>query len=158
VLGLDSGPHQYHLTLSALAQAYRPLGAGLLLCWMLGGIGYRVARLRSPRGGAWGEPTPSTEGGPERHDARFAAGVLVGARGPGHGVAPGLLLPQHPAVGVAFWVAVAGAALGIDLVARRSAGRVATAEELVRFVSTWPPVNVLCVAAWVFAGYHLFAR
>src|ERR1700733_4306889 len=25
VLGIDTGPHQYHLTISALAQAYRPL-------------------------------------------------------------------------------------------------------------------------------------
>ena len=24
ILGIDSGPHQYHLTVSALAQAYRP--------------------------------------------------------------------------------------------------------------------------------------
>jgi hypothetical protein len=31
VLGIDTGPNQYHLTISALAQAYRPLNAALLL-------------------------------------------------------------------------------------------------------------------------------
>ena len=45
VLGIDSGPHQYHLTISALAQAYRPLNAALLLVWVLIGIGYEAARL-----------------------------------------------------------------------------------------------------------------
>ena len=39
VLGIDTGPHQYHLTISALAQAYRPLNAALLLVWVLVGIG-----------------------------------------------------------------------------------------------------------------------
>lgn len=46
----------------------------------------------------------------------------------------------------------------IDLVARRSDGRVATAEELVRFVSTSRVVNIILIVAWAFAGYHLFAR
>src|SRR6202161_2403477 len=48
ILGIDSGPHQYHLTISALAQAYRPLNAALLLVWVLIGIGYEAARLRAP--------------------------------------------------------------------------------------------------------------
>ena len=48
VLGIDTGPHQYHLTISALAQAYRPLNAGLLLVWMLVGVGYQAARVRAP--------------------------------------------------------------------------------------------------------------
>ena len=48
ILGIDTGPHQYHLTISALAQAYRPLNAGLLLVWMLVGIGYEAARVRVP--------------------------------------------------------------------------------------------------------------
>ena len=48
VLGIDTGPHQYHLTISALAQAYRPLNAALLLTWMLAGVGYEAARARAP--------------------------------------------------------------------------------------------------------------
>ena len=52
VLGIDTGPHQYHLTISALAQAYRPLNAALLLVWMLVGVGYEAARVRAPIDGA----------------------------------------------------------------------------------------------------------
>ena len=50
------------------------------------------------------------------------------------------------------------AALLVDLAARRSHGRVARAEELVRFVSGPLAANVALIAVWVFAGYHLFAR
>jgi hypothetical protein len=57
-----------------------------------------------------------------------------------------------------LWVAVPVAALVIDFVARRSGGRLATAEEFVRFVSTARAANVVFIAAWLFAGYHLFAR
>ena len=45
VLGIDTGPHQYHLTISALAQAYRPLNAALVLFWILAGVGYEMARV-----------------------------------------------------------------------------------------------------------------
>jgi hypothetical protein len=44
------------------------------------------------------------------------------------------------------------------VVARRSGGTVATAEEFVRFISTSTVANLLLIAAWAFAGYHLFAR
>jgi hypothetical protein len=63
-----------------------------------------------------------------------------------------------PAVGVAFWVAVPVAAVVLDQVARRSDGRMANAEETLRFISTATPVKILLVVAWAFAGYHLFAR
>ena len=76
----------------------------------------------------------------------------------GHPVVPGLLLPSSPAAGVAFWIAVPIAALLVDLAARRSHGRVASAEELARFISTPLAANVALIAVWVFAGYHLFAR
>lgn len=98
---------------------------------------------------------PSVARGPEQPGGRLG---VTGVAGAGHGFAPGLLLPEHPAVGVVFWVAVPVAAIVVDQLARRSDGRLATAEELVRFVSTSPVVNVVCVAAWVLAGYHLFAR
>jgi hypothetical protein len=156
VLGIDTGPHQYHLTISALAQAYRPLNAALLLVWMLAGIGYEAARARAPVGDTSiptspATPDPDTPG----PGATLGAGMLTLG---GHSVGPGLLLPSSPPIGVAFWIAVPIAGLLVDLVARRSHGRVANAEEFVRFISTPMAANVLLVAAWVFAGYHLFAR
>jgi hypothetical protein len=152
-LGIDTGPRQYHLTISALAQAYRPLNAALLLVWVLVGLGYEAARLRAPvdgsEGGRPAEP-PTTRGG-----AAFA--MAVGSTGVHHGTT-GLLLPQRPGLGIAFWVAVPIVAVLIDAVARHSAGRRATAEEFVRFISTAWPANLALIAAWAFAGYHLFAR
>jgi hypothetical protein len=154
VLGIDTGPHQYHLTISALAQAYRPLNAALLLAWVLVGVGYEAARLRSPVDGPdeWRHRDP-----PKTRDDGAASAVAVGSFGAHHG-ATGLLLPQSPGAGVAFWVAVPVVAVLIDTEARRSAGRRATAEEFVRFISTEWPANLALIAAWGFAGYHLFAR
>jgi hypothetical protein len=154
ILGIDSGPHQYHLTVSALAQAYRPLNAALLLAWVLVGVGYEVARVRTPVDGFRArddapDPDASARGG--------VPAALVATLG-GHHAAPALLLPQSPRVGVAFWVAVPLAAVLVDLAARRSGGRRANAEEFVRFISTSAVANVALIAAWVFAGYHLFAR
>jgi hypothetical protein len=153
VLGIDTGPHQHHLTISALAQAYRPLNAALLLVWVLVGVGYEAARLRAPLEGPDGlqpsEP-PKTRGG-------AAQAMAVGSAGAHHSTT-GLLLPQSPGVGVGFWVAVPIVALLIDTAGRRSTGRRATAEEFVRFISTAWPANLAFIAAWGFAGYHLFAR
>ncbi|HXZ61726.1 MAG TPA: hypothetical protein VEG62_03210 [Acidimicrobiales bacterium] len=152
VLGLDTGPHQTHQTISALSQAYRPLNAGLLLVWMLVGVAYEAARVRRPA-------RPGTPGVGTR-DAGGAAGAMGVAASTlvAHPAAPALLLPQSPAAGVAFWVAVPVAAVLVDLVARRSDGRLATGEEVIRFISTPAWANVVLIAAWLFAGYHLFAR
>jgi hypothetical protein len=76
----------------------------------------------------------------------------------GHQLAPALLLPSNKPAGVAFWTAVVVAAVALDLWARRSAGRLATAEEFVRFISTATVANFALIIAWAFAGYHLFAR
>ena len=73
-------------------------------------------------------------------------------------LAPALLLPQSRAVGVAFWVAVIAAFGLVDLVARRSRRRLATGEEFVRLVSGPPVARLALVAAWTFAGWHLFAH
>jgi hypothetical protein len=154
ILGIDTGPHQYHLTISALAQAYRPLNAGLLLVWVLIGIGYEAARGRVPlgdSGSADHESPPQAPG----HGGAFA--MAMGTVEAHHG-APALLLPQSPPAGVAFWIAVPVAAVLIDVAARRSRGHSATAEEFIRFISTSRLANYTLVAAWVFAGYHLFAR
>jgi hypothetical protein len=154
VLGIDSGPHQYHLTISALAQAYRPLNAALLLVWVLVGIGYEVARIRAPLDGTGEGLHGNAAKTPDNGAAFVVAAVSVGT----HHDTTALLLPQSPTVGVVFWVAVLVVAMMIDTTARRSQGRRATAEEFVRFVSTAWPANLALIAAWAFAGYHLFAR
>jgi len=156
VLGLDTGPHEYHLTISALSQAYRPLNAALLLVWILVGIGFGAARARSPLDleGAPSPPARTDPDAPAQGTTLTAGMITLG----GHPTVPALLLPSSPPVGVAFWLAVPIAGLLVDLAARRSGGRTPTAEELVRFISTPKAAKIALVAAWVFAGYHLFAR
>ncbi len=146
VLGIDTGSHQAHLTISALAQAYRPLNATLLLVWILVGVGYGAARARSPSEVS-AHPT-----GQEGVACCAGTGVVP------HSPPLALLLPSSRPVGVVFWLAVLAAGVFIDLVGRHSDGRIATAEEVVRFVSTARVANVALVVAWIFAGYHLFAR
>ena len=153
VLGIDTGPRQYHLTVSALAQAYRPMNAALLLVWVLVGIGYEVARVRAPGSTIEAGQEARDPHAPENGSALAAVGSLGVHRG-----GPALLLPSSPPVGVAFWVAVPLVALLVDLAARRSDGRRANAEEFVRFISTSRLAHVVLVVAWGFAGYHLFAR
>jgi hypothetical protein len=154
VLGIDTGPHQYHLTISALAQAYRPLNAALLLVWVLVGIGYEAARVRAPFG-TLGASDGARDPNASENGSAYAA--AIGTAGIHHGV-PALLLPSSPPAGVAFWAAVPLAAILIDALARRSHGRSANAEEFVRFISTSRLANVALIATWVFTGYHLFAR
>jgi hypothetical protein len=154
ILGIDTGPHQYHLTISALAQAYRPLNAALLLVWLLVGIGYEAARVRAPIDGSQARPDLARPHSP-KHWGAF--NVAMGSLGTHHG-APALLLPQSPPAGLAFWVAVPLAAVVIDWAARRSEGGRASAEEFIRFISTSRIANYALIAAWGFAGYHLFAR
>jgi hypothetical protein len=160
VLALDTPPRRYHLTISALSQAYRPLNALLLLVWLGVGVGYGVTRARAPSG-PLRTAAPRAEAAPDAPQT-YVVGLVTATvnrhpalAGP---VLPGLLLPQVPAVGVAFWVAVPIAAGAIDLVARRSGGRLANAEEFLRFISTATAAKVVLVAGWGFAGYHLFAR
>ncbi len=149
VLGIDTGPHEPHLTISALSQAFRPVHAGILLVWILVGLGYGVARARAPVEQVPGGPAP---GGSL---ANLSGALAVSRRSE---VAPALLLPANRAVGVAFWVAVVAACVFVDLAARRSRGRLASAEELLRFISGPAPGKVALVAAWTYAGWHLFAH
>jgi hypothetical protein len=146
VLGIDTGAHQAHLTISALTQAFRPVNAALLLVWMLVGIGYCVARARASRT-ALSAPPP----GP----SVFAVSI-VPLRG--HPEMPALLLPASKPVGLVFWGATCLAGIVIDQAARRSRGRFATSGDFVRFASTALPVRILLIGAWIFSGYHLFAR
>jgi hypothetical protein len=159
VLALDTPPRQYHLTISALSQAYRPLNATLLLLWLGIGVAYGLTRARAPEQTRVPTATPDTTPGTPLTGAFGVASATMRRHSAlAGGAFPGLLLPQVPAVGVVFWAAVPIVAIGIDQVARRSGGRVANAEEVLRFISTATPVKVLLVAGWGVAGYHLFAR
>jgi hypothetical protein len=147
VLGIDTGPHEPHLTISALAQAFRLLNAALLFVWILVGIGYGATRARRPVG------SPPSQA---RHDISrggFAIALL------GRPVlAPALLLPGNRAFGVAFWAGLVVACVLADLAARGSRGRLANAEQFVRLVTGPPIANALFVVAWTYAGWHLFAH
>jgi hypothetical protein len=145
VLGIDTGAHQAHLTISALAQAFRPVNAALLLIWILVGLGYGVARVRAPRTVLSPKPGP-----------HILAATIVPLRE--HPEAPALLLPSSRPVGLLFWAGTCVAGVAIDQAARRSHGRFATSGDLVRFTSTALVARILLIAAWTFAGYHLFAR
>jgi hypothetical protein len=154
ILSIDTGPHRYHLTISALAQAYRPLNAGLLLVWVLVGIGYEAARVRAPID-CHPAPPDETHLHPPEHGGAFT--MAIGSLGAHHG-GTALLLPQSPPVGVVFWVAVPLAAVLIDWTARHSEGSRASADEFIRFISSSRLANYALIGAWAFAGYHLFAR
>lgn len=153
ILGIDTGRHEPHLTISALTEAFRPLNAATLLVWLWVGVGYGAARARAP------VPAPPA---PPGGDGGGAAAVFVlvhpWVQEPALVTTPALLLPANRGAGVVFWVAVVAAALCIELVARRSNGRIAGVGEVVRYLSGPPVARILLVAAWVFAGYHLFAR
>jgi hypothetical protein len=149
ILGIDTGPRQPHLTISAVAQAFRPMNALLLFVWLAIGIGYGIARARAPlapRPGATPEPSADGRG----------AVVILGGHLPA--VTPALLLPASRAAGVTFWIALVVVGVGVDLVARRSGGRLANAEELMRFITAPTILNLVLVAAWAYSGYHLFAH
>ena len=96
VLGIDTGPHVPHLTISALSLAFRPVEAGLLLTWILVGLGYGVARARAP---FEDEPGRSARAVSSNGATASVAGTHL-AKG------PALLLPHNRGVGVAFWVAL----------------------------------------------------
>lgn len=150
-LGIDTGPHEPHLTVSALALSFRPFDAALFLVWILVGTGYGAARARAPLGRAAARALRS----PRSPAGAFPGGLALG-RHPA--LVPALLLPRSRAVGVAFWIVVVAACVVAELVARRSDGRLATAGELVRLVSGPPLVNVGLVVVWAYVGWHLFAH
>lgn len=156
LLGLFTGAHTPHLTISALSQAFRPLHAALLVTWMLVGMGYGAARARAPliprRGPLGGGGTTTAASG----------GALALVHRPLLGVhpalVPALLLGRSRAAGVAFWLAVMAVCVVMDQVARRTQGAMANAEEFVRFISTAKVPQALVVVAWAYAGWHLFAH
>jgi hypothetical protein len=150
LLGIDTGPDVPHLTISALSEAYRPLNAALLLWWISVGFGYAAALARRPLDS---KPIDAATGPGQGSAPAF----LVGA---GHSGGRGfaLLLPHVRAAGVAFWIAVIAAGVVIDRVGRVSYGRIATAEQFVRSISRTRLARSALIAAWLFAGWHLFAK
>lgn len=150
ILGIDTGSHEPHLTISALTQAFRPLNAALLLVWMLVGLGYGAARARAP---VADQSSSLYRSGAERSTPLAS---LMSTHIPA--TMPALLLPASRPAGVAFWISLVGATVLVDLAARRSGGRLANTEEFLRFITTPPAANVLLVVAWTYAGYHIFAH
>lgn len=150
LLGLNTGKHEAHLTISALTQAFRPMNAAMLLVWMLVGLGYGAARARAP----------ATAGHPSDDDRDEKPGTAISSVALTHftAIAPAVLLPSSRPAGVAFWLGVVVVAVAIDQIARRSGGRFANAEELLRFITTPKAANVILVVAWTYAGYHIFAH
>lgn len=148
LLGLDTGKHEAHLTISAITQAYRPMNAAMLLVWMLVGIGYGSARARSPVG----------------RSSRDHPGTVATGNGASIGIAhipaiaPAVLLPSSRLAGVAFWLGLVVVAAAVDQAARHSSGRFANAEELLRFITAPVAANAILVVAWAYAGYHIFAH
>jgi hypothetical protein len=150
LLGIDTGPHEPHLTISALAQAFRALNAALLLVWMLTGLGYRAVRSRATALDSSGAQAHGVSGGESA-----SAAVIATFRPSARGLA--LLLPQSRAVGVTFWLALVVAGVLADRAARRSRGRLANAEDFVRLISGPRVARIALIVAWTFAGWHLFA-
>jgi hypothetical protein len=146
VLGIDTGPHAAHLTISALAQAFRAINAALLFVWIFVGIGYGVMRAR----------TPFDDGSVRYHDATTPLAV-TGLTSTHQSSIHGLLLPDNRAAGVSFWVGWVAACVLADVSARLSRGSLATAEDFLRLISRPRPVRIVLIAAWAFAGWHLFA-
>ncbi len=148
ILGIDTSARQPHLTISALTQAFRPMNAAFVLVWILVGLGYGAARARAPRKLLGHIIDMAEETDEPNGTATRRSPAMV----------PALLLPASRSAGVGFWLGVVVVAVTIDQVARRSGGRLANAEELVRFVTTPVLANGFLVIAWAYAGYHSFAR
>lgn len=180
-LGIATGPHQPHLTISALSQAFRPIHAALLATWMVVGLLWVVVTGRGSRRFAGGEPhqrrlargTGQSAQAPDRGNGhrRQALGIAtLGAvrTGPrlaasrelsgGGSIALGVLLGSSRAVGVGFWLGVVGAACAIDAIARFGPGTYCTFTGLLRMLWVQPVVRTVVVIAWLGAGWHLFSH
>lgn len=163
ILGIDTGRHTPHLTISALSQDFRPVHAAMLAVWIATGVAYGVARASlSP-----------TSAGPIC-DSVVALLPVVGlarlsaiamSHRPGfldllsyRAVLLSLLLGRSRAVGVAFWIGVLVCATAVDLAARGSAARIPSFLQLLQLVSRPAVARFALVVTWTFAGWHLFAH
>lgn len=140
-LAIDTGRRAPHLTVSALALAFRPLEAALYLLWLGAGLVYGLAlahRARPPTSG------PAASGSPAL--ARIPPFLVA------------LLLPHSRAYGVAFWILYAASAGATEAAARLSHGKIATAEEALSLLQRNVLARVFVPLAWGYAGWHLFAH
>jgi hypothetical protein len=157
ILGIDTGTHEPHLTISALSLAFRPMRAAIMAVWMGVGVCFAVARARASAN----PPHRQSRWGPgDASRAASAPGIALGAGRLVREFVPLLALfeGRSRAVGVAFWLGVVVCAAGVDLVARRSAGRIASFGELLCFISRPVAARIFLVVAWTYAGWHLFAH
>lgn len=157
-LGIDTGRRTPHLTISALALAFRSLDAALFFVWVIAGLGFGLARARARPAP---QPVPSAraaraEAAPDRTGRSHGAGAAVIAVASSRQLA--LLLPASKAAGVAFWIAWLAAWFLLDAAARLSGHRFADAERLLVSVSRPLAARVVLIGAWAYAGWHLFAH
>ena len=96
VLGIDTAPNRYHLTISALAQAYRPLNAAVLLVWVLVGVGYEVARVRAPAGEPHRRATSARTSSPAPEEGTMLGAAVVAAPTHAAAVAAGAVAAEQP--------------------------------------------------------------
>jgi hypothetical protein len=149
LLALDTGTGAPHLTISALAQAFRAFNAAVLAGWIVIGLCYGFSRA-----GLEGEVG---DGGDQVGPAVSVSIVVGGSPRLPHGALLANVLPAVRNVGVGFWIAVGAVAGVIDLVGRVS-GVTADAGELLRLVARPRFARVGLIIAWGYAGWHLFAR
>jgi hypothetical protein len=148
-LGIDTGRHVPHLTVSALAAVYRPFNAALWLVWITVGLAYGVALAARP-----GRP-----GAAERHRGPAGEGRAGVAIASFHWpLVLSLLLPASRAPGVVFWVGWLAVSVIVELVAHRPGGRLVSFETLLGFLSRRLAARLALAAAWAYAGWHLFAH
>lgn len=170
ILGIDTGPHQPHLTLSALTLAFRGMRAATLAVWIGLGVVFAVVRRHARQAGGgdgrWSprhRPPRSAPGaGATAAMVAFPAtarSALVPTRAlPRPEPMLALLLGDSRAVGVGFWIGVVACAVLVELAARRAAATVASFETVMLAVTGPPVARLAAVAAWVYAGWHLFAH
>jgi len=168
ILGIDTGRHQPHLTLSALTLAFRPVRATTLAAWSAVGVYFAAVRGRAATGSDPRRPQQQSSIREQRAPGRRGASglavvapavILTGARLiPSRAPLLALLEGDSRAVGIGFWIGVAACAVGIEWSARRIFEGIVTFDTLLWSASQPRVVRLVMVGAWVYAGWHLFAH
>lgn len=163
-LGIATGPHEPHLTISALSQAFRPIHAALLATWMGVGmlwVAVTGAEDQVDQREAEAGPPPAQGLGALVAAPAWAPLLHAGARGwggVGSSLGLGVLLGSSRAVGVGFWLGVVGVAVLIDAAARWGSWSHLTFVGLLQLLWARPVVRAVAIIAWLGAGWHLFSH